>query len=452
MNLENCKIKSSRKDPENPVYELDGKIFRKIEEQFLSILKNDDLKKFFPSTQLSDFNIASNDHSKYYEVEKIPFIIYPYELPFSLFKDLALNYLTILNKLLDHKYSLKDATPFNLSYLGAKNFKHFDLGSVENFDIDYGWRGYRQFLNEFYFPLVYLSQTKAIYSTDLIKLQFDKQWIFQFQFKLKNFFNPGFNIHYVFFKQSRIKNLDISNNKKQLKIKISQVKNNLLLLQEHIKQLNIPVNKTKWDNYYSKTILQNDYVEKKIEVVKKQLKLIKPEINFATDWGANDGKFSKTITEFFNEATVISIESDYNAINNLYLNNKSEKIIPVYTDILNLSPNLGFDGERIALKSRLNGIVDLQLCLGLIHHLIHQENLSYDLLIKFFSECAKSKSFLIIEFIEENDPRHQLVKNPNFPYSLSRDYFIKSLENHYEILDQTQIIDTRELFLCIKRD
>lgn len=452
MNLENCKIKSSRKDPENPVYELDGKFFRKLDEQFLSILKNDDLKKFFPSTQLSDFNIASNDDSKYYEVEKIPFIIYPYELPFSLFKDLSLNYITILNILLEYKFSLKDATPFNLTYLGATNFKHFDLGSIENFETDLGWRGYRQFLSEFYFPLVYLSQMKAIYGTDLIKLQFDKQWIFQFKFKLENFFNPGFNIHYVFFKQSRIKKLSVSNNKKQLKIKISQIKNNLLLLQEHIKHLKLPVNKTKWDNYYSKTVLQDDYVEKKVDAVKKQFKLIDRDIYFATDWGANDGKFSKILNEFFKDSTVISIESDYNAINSLYLNNKTEKIIPVYTDILNLSPNLGFDGERVELKSRLHKIVDLQLCLGLIHHLIHQENLSYNLLIKFFSECAKSKSYLIIEFIEENDPRHLLIKNPNFPYSLSRDYFIKSLENHYEILDQTQIIDTRELFLCVKKD
>ncbi|HEX7367263.1 MAG TPA: hypothetical protein VF273_09210 [Pelobium sp.] len=349
---------------------------------------------------------------------------------------------------------MKDATPFNIAYLGKGKFYHFDLGSLENHKTETGWKGYRQFLAEFYFPLLYLTENTGIYSTDLFKVLFDKQWIYHYKFGWKNYLNAAFNINLVFFKNSRVKKLSDKHAVKKNKISKNQVDRNIILLEEAIKKFELPKVKTKWDDYYSQTVLQDGYVLKKEKVVKHFSEQIRSLsiVNYAIDWGANDGKFSKLILETFTKATVLSIESDYNAINQLYLKCRSEKVIPIYTDILNLSPNLGFDGERQSLKNRLSEVADVQLCLGLIHHLIHQENLSFEKVIEFFASCAKPKSFFIIEFIDEEDPRHQLIKNPNYPYALSRDFFVESLNTHYEVLDAKEVISTREIFLCRRRE
>lgn len=449
MNLNDFLIKSSRKDPENGVYLIEDKIVRSIPQNHIDLIQSSEaLEKKFPKIikqYPNDFNTNLS------EVENIPFIIYPYELPFNLFKEYAIFYLKLLQSLLKRGYSLTDASPFNITYLGGNRLLNFDLGSLESFQEKSGWKGYKQFLSEFYFPLLYLREKRGIYPSDLIKLQFDEQWIHQYQFKTRNFLNLGFNIHYSFYKRSSIKRLNQKEHKSI--IKSNQVEKNLILLQEHIKTFSLPKVKTKWDDYYSETVIKEGYVESKERIFKGLVSSIKnkAEIKFIVDWGANDGRFSELILQELNQSTLISIESDYNAINQLYNKNKDKKIIPVYADVLNLSPSLGFDGERESLKDRLKRVSDFQLCLGLIHHLIHQENLSFEHLINFFSNASKSKSYLLLEFIHAEDPRHQLISNPNYPYSLERGYFVDSLNKCYEILDSKSVTKTRELFLCIKR-
>lgn len=449
MNLNDFLIKSSRKDPKNGVYFIDDKIVRFIPQNHIDLIQSsENLKSKFPKIikpYPNEFDISLS------EIENIPFIIYPYELPFNLFKDYAIFYLKLIKNLLRNGYSLTDSSPFNITYTGKNEFIHLDLGSLERYQEQSGWKGYRQFLSEFYFPILYLKENKGIYPSDLVKLQFDKQWIHQYQFKTKNFLNLGFNIHYGFYKRSSIKRLN--QEERNSILKSHQVEKNLILLQEHIKSFSLPKVKTKWDDYYSETVIKEGYVETKEKIFKELVCSIKnkSEIKFIVDWGANDGRFSELILQELNQSTVISIESDYNAINQLYNKNKDKKTIPVYADVLNLSPSLGFDGERESLKDRLKRVSDFQLCLGLIHHLIHQENLSFEHLINFFSSASKSKSYLLIEFIHAEDPRHQLISNPSYPYSLARDAFMDSLNKRYEILDSKMVIQTRELFLCIKR-
>lgn len=449
MNLNDFLIKSSRKDPQNGVYKINDKIFRAISDRTLDLLK--DKKAIANNFPLIKGKYEFEFKPILFEIEYIPFIVYPYELPFNLFKDYALFYLDLLESLLSGDFSLSDASPFNICYIGNKKFLHFDLGSLENHDQTKGWKGYRQFLSEFYFPLLFLSEQNGIYYTDLVKLQFDKQWIYHYKFKFRNFLNLGFVIHYSFYKSSRVKSLHKKENRSILKINL--IKNNLVLLREHIKSLSLKKIKTKWDNYYPETVIHQEYVDSKEQTLRIFLKKIinSDEVKFIVDWGANDGKFSEIILNELNKSTVISVESDYNAINQLYLKSKDKRIIPVYADILNLTAAKGFEGERESLKDRLKKVSDFQVCLGLIHHLIHQENLSFSHIINFLAGCAKSKSYLLIEFINEYDPRHQLIKNPNYPYLLNRDSFIKALNEQYEILDSKAVLDTRELFFCIKR-
>ena len=62
--------------------------------------------------------------------ERIPFVSYPYEWPFSMLKDAALLQLELLRRALGEGLTLKDASPYNVQWRGARPV-FVDVGSFE---------------------------------------------------------------------------------------------------------------------------------------------------------------------------------------------------------------------------------------------------------------------------------------------------------------------------------
>jgi hypothetical protein len=85
--------------------------------------------------------------------ERIPFVSYPYEWTFSMLKDAALLQLDLLLSALDHELVLKDATPYNVQFKGAKPV-FVDVGSFERMREGEAWVGYRQFCMLYLYPLL----------------------------------------------------------------------------------------------------------------------------------------------------------------------------------------------------------------------------------------------------------------------------------------------------------
>src|SRR5262249_28644994 len=84
---------------------------------------------------------------------RIPFISYPYEWPFGMLKDAALLQLDLLTTALDEGFTLKDATPFNVQFLGTRPV-FIDVSSFEPLEPGSPWVGYRQFCQMFLYPLL----------------------------------------------------------------------------------------------------------------------------------------------------------------------------------------------------------------------------------------------------------------------------------------------------------
>src|SRR5690349_6709362 len=76
--------------------------------------------------------------------ERIPFVSYPYEWTFSMLKDAALLQLDVLLAALEKDMVLKDSTPYNVQFKGAKPV-FVDIGSFERLREGEPWIGYRQF-------------------------------------------------------------------------------------------------------------------------------------------------------------------------------------------------------------------------------------------------------------------------------------------------------------------
>ena len=85
--------------------------------------------------------------------ERIPFVSYPYEWTFSMLKDAALLQLDLLLAALEHDMVLKDSTPYNVQFKGARP-TFVDVGSFERIREGEPWVGYRQFCMLYLYPLL----------------------------------------------------------------------------------------------------------------------------------------------------------------------------------------------------------------------------------------------------------------------------------------------------------
>ena len=84
--------------------------------------------------------------------QTIPVVSYPYEWCFSMLQDAALLQIDLLLAALDEGMTLKDATPFNIQWIGTRPV-FIDIGSFTAAAPGEPWAGYRQFCEMFLYPL-----------------------------------------------------------------------------------------------------------------------------------------------------------------------------------------------------------------------------------------------------------------------------------------------------------
>ncbi|HYG26835.1 MAG TPA: hypothetical protein VD906_08005, partial [Caulobacteraceae bacterium] len=85
--------------------------------------------------------------------ERVPVISYPYEWSFGMLKSAALLHLDILAKAIPAGWVLKDATAYNVQFVGARPC-FIDVTSFERYRKGSPWGGYRQFCMMFLIPLM----------------------------------------------------------------------------------------------------------------------------------------------------------------------------------------------------------------------------------------------------------------------------------------------------------
>lgn len=120
---------ASFRDPSGFVFLESGRIYRQINasykddyEHLMSSGLYDDLVGRYLLVNHKETKKTADDKSGYkvIEVEKIPFISYPYEWSFSQLKDAALLTLKIQMICMKYKMSLKDASAYNIQFLNGK--------------------------------------------------------------------------------------------------------------------------------------------------------------------------------------------------------------------------------------------------------------------------------------------------------------------------------------------
>ena len=87
------------------------------------------------------------------EHDRIPYISYPYEWPYSALRCAALHHLDLHLALLEYDLTLLDASAYNVQFRGTRPV-FIDVLSATAYDEGGLWLGHRQFCEQFLIPLL----------------------------------------------------------------------------------------------------------------------------------------------------------------------------------------------------------------------------------------------------------------------------------------------------------
>ena len=385
--------------------------------------------------------------------EHISFITYPYEWSFNQYKEAALLTLKLQKYALQHDFSLKDASAFNVTF--HKGHAIFiDTLSFDFYIENSPWRAYKQFVTHFLGPLV-LAHYHGAQSLKLMSNFIDgipvKMLAAMLPFKTK--LNPFLysNIH-LLSKFEDKHNEDYKGETKTTTLSKKAQLNIIESLYDYIKKLGLKEH-SEWGNYYDKTNYSDEAFILKSNIIESWIS--KLETKNIIDIGGNDGTFVRRLQHHVEQALVCDI--DNNAVD---LNYKSVKlngehhITPFVLDVLNPSAGIGFHNqERQSFLERVIQFApDVTLALAVIHHMSLSGNIPFENSAKFFASFSK---YLIIEFPKRNDSWVQRLLNTKGEFKNHFSFYAEaafehSYQNHFEIIEKRSIENSERIMYLLK--
>jgi len=449
---------SSFRDPDAFIFFFNNELYRQINQRsrenfdfFLDSGLYQKLveKKMLVSHEEVSLKLAITENAyKIIKPQPIPFVSYPYEWCFSQLKDAALLTLEIQEMALAYNMSLKDASAYNVQFIGYKPI-FIDTLSFEKYKEGEPWIAYRQFCQHFLAPLSLMAEKDPRLNfllrdfIDGIPLDLTSRmlpWTAKLNFSLLT------HIHLHALNQKRMANKKINKNK--YKMKKFQMMALISSLKSAIKKMRMKNFQTEWQEYYHFTNYSDESFEYKKLLFKNFLGKIKPKS--VLDLGANEGIFSQIACQ--NGAYTIACDIDSLAVEKAYLEAKKSKnklLLPLIIDLTNPSPSLGWENtERKSFSQRIK--VDCVSALALIHHLAISNNLPFTLISQYFASLGK---YLIIEFVPKEDSNVQkLLQNREDIFDeYSKEGFEKAFGKYFQILEQKKIKESKRVLYLMKR-
>jgi hypothetical protein len=450
---------ASFRDPSGYVIQENGKLLRVINPiyfpQYHQLTNSGFYEKLFKARLLiSHEEIDSNQEKITIRPEFIPFITYPYEWSFEMYKHAALHTLKVHRAALSNGFILKDASAYNITFHNGKPV-FIDSLSFDFYEEDTPWRAFKQFITHFLGPLL-LAKYHGMAMLNLMQNHIDgipvKTIASLLPFKTK--FNSTIytNIHLLAKLEARYSE-DYKAESKISKLSKKAQNNIIENLYDFIKKLSVN-EKTEWGDYYTKTNYKDAAFKQKASLIKEWAVALKAKK--IVDIGGNDGTFGR---ELIDMAEIILVSDiDANAVDFNYKQiqkNKETNILPFVCDVLQPAPAIGFNNsERSSLINRLKDLnLDLTMALALIHHITLSGNVPFLKSAEFFASFSEN---LILEFPTRDDTwvKSLLVRKREFINHFdfyNEENFESAYSNYFEIIKKETISDSQRVLYLLKR-
>ena len=368
------------------------------------------------------------------KTKKLAFVSYPYEWSFSQFKNAALITLKINLIALKHGMVLKDASMFNIQFVGCKPV-FIDLSSFEIYKVNKPWVAYYQFCKHFYGPL-FLAAKKNLHLPKLLLYFIEgiplKEAVSMC--KLSDLLNLGSFIHLYLHSKA-----EGNTNKTGVEKKVSkkQLMELLTHLSDSIESLKPKQKETVWDDYNQNNSYLAVSKDHKAEILRGFISQI-PQCKMAMDIGANDGSYSKLFSE--KRIYTLVVDIDELAIERAFVeNNKLQNtyLHPLHVNLANPTPAIGWNNvERKSFWERCN--VDVMQALAVVHHLAITHDISFEEIAK---KISKHTQYLIIEFVYPEDSQMQILLNnkPHRNLDYNQSNFEKAFSIFFDLKEKVNI-------------
>jgi hypothetical protein len=402
---------SSFRDPSGFVYVADGTLLRQVNASYAAhydLLMRSGLYEalagrgwLIPHDEVE--RPAASGAYRTLKPQVVPYVSYPYEWCFSQLKDAALLTLDIAVASLSFGMVLKDASAFNVQFIGARPV-FIDTLSFEAYKEDAPWVAYRQFCQHFLGPLALMAHR------DLRLRQLIAGFIDGVPLDLVARLLPRrtcvkygllAHVHIHAWSQRRYREAGISGEAVTLpKLPKARLLALLDSLRAAVRGCRAPGRRTEWSGYYEATNYSPESMSAKEALVRAFVEETALPGDLTHDIGANTGRFSRLIAG--PHRYVVSHDVDELAVERNYLETRRlerSDVLPLVTDLAQPSPAIGWAlEERASALARMSrGTV---VALALVHHLAISNNVPLDRLASLFSTLANT---LIIEFVPKED-------------------------------------------------
>jgi hypothetical protein len=395
---------SSFRDPDSAVVVRDGIVLRELAPSYAPAygrLMQSGLYEHLVSGRLlvrHDETARSGTGTVTIKPERIPFISYPYEWCPGQLRAAAQVTLRVQQAALEYGMSLKDASAFNVQFVGARPV-FIDTASFEVYEEGRPWVAYSQFCRHFVAPLALahyrdprLLRLLAAH-LDGIPLDLTASLL---PFRTKARLGLGVHIHLQASAGRKLR----EGQRPEGRVGRTALLGLLDGLSTTIARLETRVGKTSWTGYYGLAQHEGGTLAAKQAIVSDVLKRVEP--GTVWDLGANTGRFSALATAAGHRT--VAVDADPAVVEKMWraaAATSDELLLPLVIDLTNPTPGTGWQGrERRSLLQR--GPADTVLALAIIHHLAIGHNVPLPEIATFLKAC--SSRHLVIEFVPKSDP------------------------------------------------
>jgi hypothetical protein len=303
-------------------------------------------------------------------------ITYPYEWCHEMLMSAGNLTLNIQSHLIEHGFSLRDASSFNIQFRGSSPV-FIDHGSFgESLPLS-SWPSLKQFVEHFINPLS-VSRSSTADSSSLWRmssLHGMPSRVARSLINTRTRLMPRLAITQLSTIPKNKKSPEIEPSASARNTKTAQL-NQIEFLRKTLRTLDKKIQKSTWVNYHTRRHYSGDELAQKAEVI-SHLGLNLPPNPTILDIGGNDGIFASLVSKDEN-ANLIVLDKDSEALRLEYQRHISEtdrRKLFLCADFSDLSEGRGVAGsEHASFRSRVKP--DVVLLLAVIHHLIIGEGIS----------------------------------------------------------------------------
>jgi SAM-dependent methyltransferase len=338
------------------------------------------------------------------EHERIPFVSYPYEWPFSMLRSAAELHLELLQEALGEGHTMSDGYAYNVQWVGSRPV-FIDVGSFQPAGAGGPWAGYRQFCQTFLIPLM-LQAHRGVSYRPLLRGQVDGIPPAQGArlFSRADWARTGVFRHAVL--HDLMERRFAGDPTQQVQAQLRSAGFDQELVKAVASKLLKTVRRLRWEpsgsgwSDYGDTCTYDDagraakraFVDAAVRAQPRRL---------VYDLGCNDGTYARLAAEHADH--VVAVDGDEVTIERLHRQLRDAgdtKVLPLVVDLADPSPGIGWrNRERSRFEDR--GRPDVVLALALVHHLALTNGVPLPGIIDWLASFGAE---VVVEFVDRPDP------------------------------------------------